>query len=194
MCNDVVMNDKSEKKRRLSRKISVDNYVDVLRYFSRPALKLHSKALILLRSYTEVHKPRFNLYYPLEYIESHTKTFMDLLAHHKENSADPSIIRRFTNHVENAHKRIPITQVLLDELQVKVNDLSAKEWQRCADSIRQKRKRELDKKTNTQKHTVKVSSPIFLQLAALKASMPNATWDEFFSDLISNQKPKTKPN
>jgi GTPase SAR1 family protein len=176
---------------RPGRKITSENYVFVMRYFSRDSFRSKSVASNLLRQLALDNKDKLTRLHAPDAIDKYISSMQELLSHHIKSDSPKDMIQRFEDRVAAGLRRIPITESNLDDLHKYAKELTPDEWRRCSDWVRHKRKRELDKSTKAEKRTIKVSTPIFRDLNRFKSSMSDMTWDEVFTFMLEKCQQKS---
>lgn len=181
------MTESIKKKGRPGRKITTDNYPFIIKYFARDNFQ-PSADTVLLRAFASEY--RHSIFGKPEDINKYISEMERLLKYHIENNSDKEMIERFRQRIASGRRRIAITEDMIKDLHVKVLELPSPDWQRCLNWAKQQRKRAIDKETEAEKRTIKVSTSVFERLNQLKSHLPGETWDELFMNILNQYEAK----
>lgn len=167
-----------------NRIVNENNFTEIIKYFNRVTFDSTDSAARALNQYA--FSLNYNRYNSKEYIERTQQKLKDLYEYHIENKSSDETIKYFKSLLESSYKTKPITDKLINELRDYVLALPYKEWVRCRNWISQRRKRSNDLSKGEIKHTIKVSTDIYIKLTSLKMH-PNKelTWDQLMEKLIA---------
>lgn len=167
-----------------NRIVNEHNFTEIIKYFNRATFNSTDSAARALNQYAL--SLNYNRYNTKEYIERTQQKLKSLYEYHIENQSSDDTIKYFKSLMESSYKTKPITVQLINELQEYVKAIPYKDWVRCRNWISQRRKRSNDLSKGEIKHTIKVSTDIYIKLTSLKMH-PNKelTWDQLMEQLIA---------